>query len=59
MGHDQRVGAELLEEVAIHGHAVDAQDASEHLGEDAFDAGRRGVAPLLNQHGFSHGRSTE
>src|SRR2546426_1306854 len=35
MGHDQRVSAELLEEVAIHGHAVDAQDASEHLSEGA------------------------
>src|SRR5439155_4694378 len=32
----------------------DAQDVSEHLGEDAFGAGRRGAAPILDQHGFSH-----
>ena len=54
MGHHQRVGTELIKEVAIDRHAVDAQDVSEHLGEDAFGAGRRGAAPILDQHGFSH-----
>src|SRR5438477_2935953 len=54
MGHHQRVGTELIKEVAIDRHAVDAQDVSEHLGEDAFGAGRRGAAPILDQHGFSY-----
>src|SRR5256714_7226118 len=54
MGHHQRVGTELIEEVAIDRHAVDAQDVGEHLGEDALDADRRGAAPILDQHRFSH-----
>src|SRR5437899_2885101 len=58
MGHPQRVSAELIKEMAIDGHAVDAQHVSEHLGEDAFGAGRRGAAPICNQHRFSQCPST-
>src|SRR5437867_4478810 len=54
MGHHQRVSTELIEEVAIDRHAVDAQDVSEHLGEDAFGAGGCGAAPILDQRRFSH-----
>src|SRR5438132_6530107 len=54
MGHHQRVSTELIKEVAIDWHAVDAQDVSEHLGEDTFGARRRGAAPILDQHRFSY-----
>jgi hypothetical protein len=47
--HYQRVSTQFVEEVAVDRHAVDVQDVSEHLGEDAFDAGRRGGAAILNQ----------
>jgi hypothetical protein len=33
MGHDQRVGTELIEEVAVHRHLVDSQNLGEQLGE--------------------------
>src|SRR5437899_7995413 len=58
LGHNQRVSTELLKEMAIDCHTVHAQDVSEHLGEDAFGAGRCGAAPILNQHRFSHCPST-
>src|SRR5207247_11413870 len=52
MGHHQRVGAQLLEEVAVDRHAVDAQDTGQHFGEDALGAKGGGAAPLLDHRRF-------
>ena len=49
MRHHQRVSAEFIEEVALDGQAVDAQDVSQHFAEDSFGAGRRAGAPILNR----------
>jgi hypothetical protein len=37
MGHDQRVGPEVIEKMALDGHTFYAQDLGEQLGEDGFD----------------------
>jgi len=47
MGHHQRVGTQLLEEVALDRHAFGTQDVSQHLGENAFGP-RRGAWPIRN-----------
>src|SRR5947209_2026044 len=58
MGHHQRVSTQLGKEMAIDRYVVDAEDVSEHLGEDAFDAGRRVSALIRNHRRFSHCPST-
>ena len=37
--HEQRVGAEVIEEVAVDWHLVHAQDSGKQLSEACFDAG--------------------
>ena len=41
VGHHHRVGAEVVEEVAVDRHPLDTDDVRQHLGEDRLGAGRR------------------
>ena len=41
LGHHQRVGTHLVEEVAIDGHLLDLHHVGQHLGEHSHGAGRR------------------
>ena len=44
MGHDQRVGAQLIEEVAAGRHLLGVHDARQDLGQGSLDAGGAPVA---------------
>src|SRR2546430_5555445 len=48
-GHHQGVSAQLIEEVAVDGQTIDAQNLRQDLGEGAFGARHRVGAPLLSQ----------
>ena len=40
MGHDERVSAEVVEEVSVDRHLLDMQDLGEQLGEGVFEGSR-------------------
>lgn len=41
MGHRQRVGTEIVEEVAVDGHMFDMCDVGQNVGEKSLDGGVR------------------
>ena len=47
LGHHQRVGTQVIEEVAIDRHLLGVHDVSQHLGEAHLGASRRVTAPIL------------
>src|SRR5205823_14166488 len=51
-GHHQGVSAQLIEEVAVDGQTIDAQNLRQDLGEGAFGARHRVGAPLLSHRTF-------
>ena len=36
-GHHHRIRAQIIEEVAVHRHPLDAHDIGQHLGEDPLE----------------------
>ena len=48
LGHHQRVGTQVVEEVRIDRHPLDVHDARQHLGKGPREAGRRAGAPSLD-----------
>ena len=55
--HDHRVGAEVVEEVAVDRHLLHAQDVGEHLGEAALRLrGRNEHGPVAGGPDQVHGQ---
>src|SRR6185312_3408692 len=52
LGHDQRVRAQVVEEMTIDGYLLGLHHAGQHLGENSFGAGRRlgGKGPGQTSH---------
>ena len=63
MGHHQRVGAQVVEEVAVRRHLLDVHDVGQHPGQAVLEAARRGGGPVrargrlgqVGRHGSSLG----
>jgi hypothetical protein len=52
LGHDQRVRAQLVEEMTIEGHLLGLHHVGQHLGENSLGADRRisGYGPSQISH---------
>jgi hypothetical protein len=47
MGHDKRVGAEVIKDMAVQGDAIDVHDLGQQFGEDPVGVRRRGTGSVL------------